>query len=82
MEQENGSQNIDLITPFELTDLDLGKLLVLGDTGIVDQDIDLEFAGLGMRKVVFGCVDDMVCAGFVGHVGLDDQSRDAVGVLQ
>jgi hypothetical protein len=82
LEHEDWSQNIDFITPFEILDLDIGDLLVLGDTSIVDQDVDLELAGLGVREVVFGCVDNVVGAGFLGYVGLDDEGRDAVGVLE
>jgi hypothetical protein len=80
--EEQGPEDVDAIGVLVGVDGDVLEQLVDGDAGVVDEDVDLEGAGLGVREVVLGRGDEVGWAGGVTQVGLDDEGGDAVLFLE
>ena len=66
----------------EITRVNLPQGRVAGDAGVVDDDVDLEFAGFGVGEVDFGGGDDVFGAVGVAHVGLDSDGANVVRGLE
>lgn len=76
--EQHGAQDINAILPLILVDGDILQQLIAVHASVVDQDIDLELAGLGVREVVLGRADQVGGPGGNAHVGLDDEAGHAV----
>lgn len=80
--EEERAADIDVVEESEVVAVALFDGEVAGDAGVVDDDVDLQLAGLGVREVVLGHLDEVRGAVLGAHVCLDGQAFDAVGVLQ
>ena len=74
LDEEERAEDVDLVGNVKVGDLDVGDLVVVGDAGVVDDDVDLELAGGG--KGGLGGGDELGGARRGGEVGLDDESAD------
>ena len=53
LHEEDGAEDVDGVLAVEFFGGDGAEGLVFGDAGVVDEDVDLEFAGAGVGEVVF-----------------------------
>ena len=65
-----------------MVECDFAEGKVGAESGVVDDDVDLEFLRLRVGEVVFGGGDDVGGAVGLAHVGLDGDGFDAVLLLQ
>lgn len=80
--EQEGAADVDVVNVCEVVCVALFDGEVAGYAGVVDDDVDLEFFGFGVREVV-GCdVDDVLGAVEGAHVGLDGEGFDAVALLE
>lgn len=78
LREQHRAQDINAILPLVLVDGDILQQLIAVHASVVDQDINLELAGLGVREVVLGRADQVGGPGGNAHVGLDDEAGHAV----
>ena len=79
LDKQSGTQNVDSVALVEVARVDITKWNVGRNAGIVDDDVDLEFARFRMRKVVLCGGDDVFGARGLTDICLDGYSADAVG---
>lgn len=82
LHEQDGPEDVDGVRFVEIFGGDVGNVVVGCDGSVVDDDIDLERAGLGVREVVLGGFDDVGGTGGRTHVGLDREGTDIVFVLE
>ena len=78
LQQENGAEDVDGVHFGELFGSDVAEGFVACDAGIIDDDVNLEGTGFGVREVVFSCVDEIGRTGGRADVGLDGERTDIV----
>lgn len=78
MNEEERAEDIDAVGRFEVGDGYGREGRVEGDAGVVDEDVDLEFAVRG-REVLAGERNELGWAGGRAEVGLDGDRADVVG---
>ncbi|ROV89836.1 hypothetical protein VMCG_09514 [Cytospora schulzeri] len=81
LHEEEGPQDVDAVGEVEVGDLEVGQLVVLGDAGVVDQDVDLELVvgrGRGRGEVFPRGLDEGPGALRGAQVGLHAEGLDAV----
>ena len=76
LHEQEGSPHVDVVLPCEFGGVDFGDAPVLRDAGVVDEDVDLEFARLGVREAVLGYFDHVRGTGLGAHIGLDSDGFD------
>ena len=54
LHEEDGTEDVDGVLAGEFFGGDVWYELVLRDAGVIDDDVDLEFAAAGVGEVVFG----------------------------
>lgn len=81
LHEQQRAEDVDFEGEVEVFGVDFGKLAVLGDTGVVDDDIDSEFGvgtwGRGV-EVVLGGGDEGGGALDGAQIGLDTKGLDAI----
>ena len=78
MEEEDGTLDVDGVLGLEGFGGDVGQVLVYGDAGVVDEDVDAEGVGFGVGEVVACCGDDVGGACGAADIRLDGDGSDAV----
>ena len=82
LKEENRSKYIDGVLLVESICGDILQHLISCNSSIVDDDVDLELAGLGMRKVVLCRGNEMSWAVRVPKIGLNRQCLYAMVILE
>ena len=82
LQEQDGPEDVDGVGAMKVVERDVGEGAVHGDAGVVDQDVDLEFPGFGVREVVLGGAYDVGGAGGGADVGLDGDGCDGVGLRE
>ena len=82
MEQKNRTEDVDGVLGVEGFGGDVWQVLVCGDASVVDEDVDAEGVGFGVREVVACCCDDVRWACGAAHVRLHCDGFDAVVFFQ
>ena len=78
LHQQERSEDVDSILSLEALDRGILDEFNICHSGIIDDDVDLELPGLGVREVVFREGDEVRGAGGVAYVGLDGQNGHIV----
>ena len=76
LHEEERAQDVDLVRGVEVRDLDVRELVIVGYTGVVDDDVDLEGA-VALEGGLDGG-DERGGTGGGAEVGLGDTGADAV----
>ena len=68
MDEQEGTEDVDLVLPVEIGNSAVLDGEVLGYTGVIDENVNLELAALGVREVVLCCVYYVCWTGWDAHV--------------
>ena len=82
LHEEERAPDVDVVLAREFGGVDGGDAAVLRDPRVVDDDVDLELARLGVGEAVLGHVDDVGRTGLGAHVGLERDGFDGELVLK
>jgi len=80
--EEKRAAHIDVVEVREVVAITFFHCKVAGDACVVDDNVNLKFACLWVREVVFGQFDNVRGAVFGSHVGLHGEAFDAVRLLE
>ena len=81
-DEQQGAQDVDVVHPAEIGRVAGLDCSVLGHAGVVDDHVDLQFAGFGVGKVVQGRRDNVRGSVLGAHVCLHREGFDVVLGLQ
>ena len=81
LDQQEGTQDVDAVGLGEVVDFHVGNVVVAGDAGVVDDDVDLEGA-VGLGEGGLGGGDDGLGTFEGADVGLHGHGGDGVGLVE
>lgn len=82
MHKQQGSSYVYVVLSRKVFAVDVLNRVVSGNASVVHDNVELELASLGMRKVVLGDLNQVLGSILRAHAGLDAQRFDAIFGLE